>query len=103
MIGKSDKSPQLNFFSIPLVQFINIEHELCLLAQKINWEMGEKEFSACYSKMGAPAVPVRTIVGRVLLKEIADVHYPEAEKITLVMDNFKTHAASSLYEAYPAN
>jgi hypothetical protein len=35
------------------------------------------------------------------IKEIADVHYPEAEKITLVMDNFKTHAASSLYEAYP--
>ena len=35
------------------------------------------------------------------IKGIADVHYPEAEKITLVMDNFKTHTASSLYEAYP--
>jgi len=34
------------------------------------------------------------------IKEIADEHYPKAEKITLVMDNFKTHVASALYEAY---
>ena len=70
MIGKSDKNPQLNFFSIPLVQFINMEHELCVLAQKINWEMVEKEFAPYYSKMGAPAVLVRTIVGLILLKKI---------------------------------
>ena len=34
------------------------------------------------------------------IKEIAEEHYPEAEKITLVMDNFKTHNASALYEVY---
>ena len=34
------------------------------------------------------------------IKEIADEHYPKAEKITLVMDNLNTHAASSLYEVY---
>ena len=34
------------------------------------------------------------------IKRIADELYPHAEKITLVMDNFKTHAASSLYEAF---
>lgn len=34
------------------------------------------------------------------IKRIADEFYPHAEKITLVMDNFKTHAASSLYEAF---
>ena len=27
-------------------------------------------------------------------------HYPEAERITLVMDNFNTHTAGSLYEAF---
>lgn len=26
--------------------------------------------------------------------------YPNAEKITLVMDNFKTHSPSALYERY---
>ena len=34
------------------------------------------------------------------IKRIADECYPKAEKITLVMDNFKTHAPSSLYETF---
>jgi len=29
-----------------------------------------------------------------------DVHYPEAKKITLVMDNLNTHAGASLYKAF---
>jgi hypothetical protein len=35
-----------------------------------------------------------------LIKEIADIHYPAAEKIRLVMDNLATHKASALYEAF---
>jgi len=34
------------------------------------------------------------------LQDIAG-HYPNADKITLVMDNLNTHSAGSLYEAYP--
>lgn len=34
------------------------------------------------------------------IKRIADELYPKADKITLVMDNFKTHSASSLYEVF---
>jgi len=34
------------------------------------------------------------------VKKIADEWYPDAEKITLVMDNFKTHAASAFYETF---
>jgi len=34
------------------------------------------------------------------IKGIADEHYPKAKKITLVMDNFKTHAASAFYETF---
>ena len=34
------------------------------------------------------------------MKELVDVHYPEAEKITLVMDNLNTHRMSCLYEAF---
>ena len=33
-------------------------------------------------------------------KEIADVHYPNAEKIKLVMDNYGTHKPSALYETF---
>lgn len=34
------------------------------------------------------------------IKEIADEMYPTARKIKLVMDNFKTHVASALYETF---
>jgi transposase len=34
------------------------------------------------------------------IRELVDVHYPQAERITLVMDNLNTHRLSSLYEAF---
>ena len=34
------------------------------------------------------------------IRELVDVHYPDAEKIVLVMDNLNTHSAGSLYEAF---
>jgi hypothetical protein len=37
-----------------------------------------------------------------VLKDLADVHFPDAEAIVLVQDNLNTHAKSSLYEAFPA-
>lgn len=35
------------------------------------------------------------------IKELVDVHYPDAEQIVLVMDNLNTHTPASLYEAFP--
>ncbi len=35
-----------------------------------------------------------------VMKELVDDHYPEADKITVVMDNLNTHKGSSLYETY---
>ncbi len=34
------------------------------------------------------------------VKELVDVHYPQADRVTLVMDNLNTHAPASLYEAF---
>jgi hypothetical protein len=34
------------------------------------------------------------------MRELVDVHYPQAGKITLVMDNLNTHKMSCLYEAF---
>lgn len=34
------------------------------------------------------------------IKRIADEMHPDAQKITLVMDNFKTHTLGALYEAF---
>jgi len=36
------------------------------------------------------------------VKELLTVHYPEAPKVCLVMDNLNTHDTSSLYKAFPA-
>lgn len=36
------------------------------------------------------------------IKYLADVMYPDAEKIILMMDNLNTHKAASLYKRYPA-
>ena len=35
------------------------------------------------------------------IQELVDVHYPEAERIVLVMDNLNTHTPASLYETFP--
>ena len=34
------------------------------------------------------------------IKELADVGYPQAEKMVLVMDNLNTHTPASVYEAF---
>jgi hypothetical protein len=35
-----------------------------------------------------------------LIKDLVDVHYPDAEVIVLVMDNLNTHSPASLYQAF---
>jgi len=36
----------------------------------------------------------------ICMKELVDVHYPDAHKIHVVMDNYSTHKAGSLYKAF---
>ena len=71
MIGKIEKTPQLNMYQVPLVQFINNEHELCRLAEKINWDGLEQDLSAYYCPdNGRPSIPIRKISGVTLLKRM---------------------------------
>jgi len=70
MMKKLPKRPQLEMFKTTLVSFIHPEHELCLLAKKIDWEFLEKEFAPLYGTVGRPSVPIRTIVGLLLLKQM---------------------------------
>lgn len=35
------------------------------------------------------------------MRELVDVHYPEAKKIRVVMDNLSTHSEAALYTAFP--
>jgi hypothetical protein len=36
------------------------------------------------------------------LKDVADLHFPDAKTIVLLQDNLNTHSKASLYEALPA-
>ena len=38
-----------------------------------------------------------------ICRDLVDVHFPDAEQITLVCDNLNTHKPASLYKAFPAH
>jgi len=35
------------------------------------------------------------------MRELVDIHYPQAEQIRVVLDNLSTHSMGALYEAFP--
>lgn len=70
MKGESQNQDQRNLFRPILKEIINPKHELVILANKIDWEYFENEFSNLYSDTGRPSVPIRTIVGMLLLKQM---------------------------------
>ncbi len=70
MIGKTANQNQQNLFRPLLKDFINLSHELILLSNKIDWKYFEKDFSQYYSHTGQPAMPVRLMVGSLMLKRI---------------------------------
>ena len=73
MIGKTRDQNQRNMFNPLLNDFIDMNHELVLLANKINWGYFEKEFSVHYPNVGQPAMPIRLMVGSLLLKRICNL------------------------------
>ena len=70
MIGKKINQTQRNLFNPLLSDFINLSHELILLSNKIDWAYFEKDFSQYYSNKGQPAMPIRLMIGSLLLKRI---------------------------------
>ena len=36
------------------------------------------------------------------MRELADIDYPDADKVRVVMDNLSTHTAAALYQTFPA-
>jgi IS5 family transposase len=73
MLKKLPVQPQLEMFKTVLASFINPQHELCLLAKEIDWDYLEKEFAPLYGEVGRPSIPIRTIVGLLLLKQIYNI------------------------------
>lgn len=70
MIGELPSTKQRDLFRPMLKDFIDLNHELVLLADKIDWSYFEQEFASFYSQRGAPSVPIRLMVGCLLLKHL---------------------------------
>lgn len=71
MIGKTPTEYQMSIFEVALESFIDMNHELVLLSKQIDWEAVESEFAEYYcADNGRPSVPIRKMVGMMLLKSI---------------------------------
>ena len=70
MRGKNDETQQRDLFRPMLIDFIDLNHELVLLSNEIDWNYFEKEFEEFYSPIGRPSMPVRLMVGCLLLKRM---------------------------------
>jgi IS5 family transposase len=79
MIGKLQKNYR-ELFRTRLEDLIDPNHELALLSKSIDWQYFEDEFKPYYSEKGAPSVPIRTMVGCLMLKHLynlGDERVPE--------------------------
>lgn len=95
MLGKNpEKKPEL--FRPMLVDFIDHEHELVLLSEKIDWNYFEKEFSPLYSKVGNPSHPIRFMVGCLLLKHLYNLGDETMEK-AWIMNPYMQHFCGRVF------
>ena len=70
MIGKKTLQNQRNLFDPQLSDIIDKNHELALLADTIQWDTLEKSLAKYYSNVGQPSMPIRFMVGCMLLKHL---------------------------------
>lgn len=69
MLGKIvPDGPEL--FRSRLDSIINMKHELVLLTNEIDWNWIEEQFKGYFATDGRPSVPVRKMVGLLLLKQL---------------------------------
>ena len=73
MLGKLPDRTQRELFRPMLEDMIDKGHELVLLADSIDWQYFEKEFASLYSNTGQSSVPIRLIVGCLLLKHLKNL------------------------------
>ena len=73
MIGKLPDTNQRELFRPVLKDLIDLHHPLALLADSIEWEYFEHEFAPLYSGVGTSSVPIRLMVGCLMLKHLKNL------------------------------
>jgi hypothetical protein len=77
------KNPAQMSFNSSFEEQLNHKHPLYILANLINWEKFEKEFSKHYNdKMGRPAKPIRQMTGLLILKHIRNLSDETVRQLT---------------------
>lgn len=72
MLPKKQSTTQPGFYST-IEEQLSHRHPLYILANKIQWEISEKAFSALYSEDGRPAKPIRLMVSLLMLIHIRNL------------------------------
>lgn len=70
MLGKKVVQNQRDLFKPLLIDFIDMGHELVLLSEKIDWGYFDQDFAQYYSNTGTPSMPLRLMIGCLLLKRL---------------------------------
>lgn len=70
MQAKPESTPQGQFLMPDLPSLLDARQPLYRLAQTIDWSQFETAFGALYSEEGRPALPIRRLVGLLLLKQL---------------------------------
>lgn len=96
MIGKSKNQDQRDIFNPHLRDFIDLRHELVQLAERIDWGYFEDTFAIHYSNTGKPAMPIRFMVGCLLLKRIYNLG-DETLATAWVMNPYMQYFTGSAY------
>lgn len=73
MLSKSSKTNQQNLFYSSFLDMLDMNDPLIVLANTIDWNIFENEFSKFYSKDGRPAKQIRLMVGLLLLKQLENL------------------------------
>ena len=61
---------QSSFLLPDLAAQLDPRHELSRLAGQLNWSGFEESFGPLYSEEGRPALPIRRMVGLLILKQL---------------------------------
>ena len=67
---KQAPTGEQDLFRARLDQIINPQHELVLLAKRIDWAWLDGEIAGCFAEAGRPGVPTRFMLGLMILKEV---------------------------------
>ena len=72
MKGSLPSQDQTDLFRNRLTSLIGLDHELCRLAEEIEWQWIDVELDGYYAREGRPSIPARTMLGMQLLKRMHD-------------------------------